>query len=71
MLGNGRAAETCEYIFTLFGLITQPLVWLGLDIPLVGLGFSSSQRQFSNGCKSHRMSNDATLCRLGWSGTCT
>ena len=24
MLGNGRAAETFEYIFALFGLITQP-----------------------------------------------
>jgi hypothetical protein len=29
MLGNGRAAETFEYIFTLFGLITQPRDWLG------------------------------------------
>jgi hypothetical protein len=25
MLGNGRAAETFEHIFALFGLITQPL----------------------------------------------
>jgi hypothetical protein len=29
MLGNGRAADTFEYIFALFGLFTQPLVWLG------------------------------------------
>jgi hypothetical protein len=30
MLGNGRVAEGFEHIFASFGLITQPLDWLGL-----------------------------------------
>jgi hypothetical protein len=32
MLGNGRAAETFEYIFALLLLITQPRDWLGLGV---------------------------------------